>query len=78
MSKNNLFKGIGHPQDAEACGLKETIIWLGSRGSVEVSIELDCKQADNDDISNKISTGSKLRAILNYCKSSLSSLTNLR
>jgi hypothetical protein len=73
-----LFQGIPHPQDAETCGLKEAIICLGNRGSAMVSIELDCKQADDDDIFNKIGTNSKLRAILNDCKSSLSSLPNFK
>jgi ribonuclease HI len=68
--KTILFHGLAQPQEAEARGLKEAIIWLGYRGLVEMSIELDCKQIV-DGISNNIGTNSKLGAILNSCKASL-------
>jgi len=42
-----------------------------------VFIELDCKQVVNG-ISNKIGTNFKLGAILNYCKASLSRLSNFK
>jgi len=75
-TKTIWFQGIPHPQEAEAYGLKEAIIWLGNRGLPTVSIEFDSKQVA-DGISNKISTDSELGAILNYCKTLFSSLSNV-
>jgi ribonuclease HI len=69
--KTILFHGLAQPQEVEARGLKEAIIWLCNRGLTEVSIELDCKEVV-DDISNNIGINSELGTILNSCKSSLS------
>ncbi|GAU39798.1 hypothetical protein TSUD_219730 [Trifolium subterraneum] len=42
-AKTAWFYGLPQPQEAEACGLRETILWLGDRGLTAVSIELDYK-----------------------------------
>jgi hypothetical protein len=61
-AKTAWFHGLAQPQEAEARGLKEAIIWLGNRGLTNVSIELDCKQVV-DGISNNIGTNSEFGAI---------------
>jgi hypothetical protein len=61
-AKTAWFHGLAQPQEAEARGLKEAIIWLGNRGLTEVSIELDYKQVV-DGISNNIGTNSEFGAI---------------
>jgi len=37
-AKITWFQGIPQPQEAEACGLKEAIIWFRNRGLMVVSI----------------------------------------
>jgi len=76
-TKTAWFHGIPQPQEAEACSLKEAIIWLGNRGLTAVSIKLDCKQVV-EDISNQIGANSELVAIINFCKASLSRLPNFK
>jgi ribonuclease HI len=69
-AKTTWSHNLAQPQEAEARGLKEAIIWLDYRGLTEVSTKLDCKQVV-DDISNNIGINSKLGAILNSCKALL-------
>jgi ribonuclease HI len=76
-AKTAWFHGLAQPQEAEARGLKEAIIWLGNRGLTDVSIELDCKQVV-DGISNNIGTNSEFGAILRSCKVSLSFFPNFK
>jgi hypothetical protein len=54
-AKTVCFQGIPLPQEAEACSLKEVIIWLGNRGLMAVG----CNQFV-DNISNKFDTSSEL------------------
>ncbi|PNX72103.1 60S ribosomal protein l23, partial [Trifolium pratense] len=76
-AKTTWFYGLPQPQEAEACGLREAIIWLGDRGLTVVSIELDCKLVV-DGISHNIGTNSELGAILNSCKALLSIFPNFK
>jgi hypothetical protein len=36
------FQGLTQPQEAEVCGLKEVLIWLGEMHLAAVSTYLDC------------------------------------
>jgi hypothetical protein len=77
VAKTAWFYGIPQPQEAEARGLKEVIIWLGTQSLEAVCVELDCKLVV-DVISNNFRTSSKLGAILKSCKASLSLYPNLK
>jgi hypothetical protein len=37
------YEGCPSPQEAEAVGLRDAILWVGQLGSSNVQIELECK-----------------------------------
>ncbi|KAL6543718.1 hypothetical protein OROGR_010215 [Orobanche gracilis] len=75
--KTMWFDGIPTPQEGEAIGLKETILWLEVLGLTSVSIELDCAPVVNglelDPIPN-----TEFGAILMYCRNHLSSFPSFK
>ena len=76
-AKTRRFHGVPLPYEAEACGLKEAILWLGDMGMSNVSIELDCKLVV-DGILDTYIKQSEFGKIMYDCRMLLSNYPNFK
>ena len=76
-AKTVCLEGNSSPMEAEAWGLKETIIWFGNLGISKVSIELDCKLVV-DDIFDSTNNHTEVGNTLHECRMLLDSLPNFK
>jgi len=71
------YEGCPPPQEAEAVGLRDAILWLGRLELLNVQIELNCKLVV-DSICDKNNNQGEFGSIIDDCKSLLQQFTNFK
>ena len=70
-------EGSPPAQEAEAVGLRDAIVWLGSLGLSHVHIELDCKLVV-DNISDRTKNQAEFGNIITACRTLLQQFPNFK
>ncbi|XP_024636060.1 uncharacterized protein [Medicago truncatula] len=73
----NWYEGCPPPQEAEAVGLRDAILWLGQLELSNVQLELDCKLVV-DSIYDKNNNQAEFGSIIDDCRSLLQQFTNFK